>query len=285
LPKAEPLAMAEFMSIDHPKTVKPETLLRFDSIRLAFDAASAQVLALDSVSFDVPAGRITTVVGPSGCGKTTLLRLVAGLTKPSSGEVIYRGKPISGLNTEVGFITQDSNLFPWLTACENVEFSLALQGMPKIERRERALEWLELVGLTGFADNYPKELSGGMQKRVSIARTLIYEPAVVLMDEPFGALDAQTRMMLHYELLKIWDRQGQTILFITHDIVEAITLSDQIIVMTKRPGRVRAAYDVPLRRPRNVFKIFLEPHFDDFYATVWEHFKTELPDRTDQETE
>ena len=278
MPKAEPLAIADFM----PTTAKrPETDLRFDGIRLAFDAAAAQVLALDGVNFDVPAGRITTVVGPSGCGKTTLLRLVAGLTKPSSGAVIYRDKPIAGLNTEVGFITQDSNLFPWLTACENVEFSLALRGMPQRERRERAIDWLQLVGLEGFADNYPQELSGGMQKRVSIARTLIYEPAVVLMDEPFGALDAQTRMMLHHELLKIWDRQRQTILFITHDIVEAITLSDQIIVMTKRPGRVRAAYDVPLQRPRNVFKIFLEPHFDDFYATVWEHFKTELPDRTD----
>jgi NitT/TauT family transport system ATP-binding protein len=281
LPQAEPLAKAEFVATGHPTTAKPETLLRFDGIRLAFDAAAAQVLALDGVNFEVPAGQITTVVGPSGCGKTTLLRLVAGLTKPSSGEVFYKGKPVAGLNTEVGFITQDSNLFPWLTACENVEFSLALRGMPKRERREQALEWLQLVGLTGFADNYPKELSGGMQKRVSIARTLIYQPAVVLMDEPFGALDAQTRMMLHHELLKIWDRQRQTILFITHDIVEAITLSDQIVVMTKRPGRVRAAYDVPLRRPRNVFRIFLEPHFDEFYATVWEHFKTELPEQSD----
>jgi NitT/TauT family transport system ATP-binding protein len=120
-----------------------------------------------------------------------------------------------------------------------------------------------------------------MKQRVAIARALANQPRVLFMDEPFGALDAQTRMMLHHELLNIWDRQGQTILFITHDIVEAITLSDQIIVMTKRPGRVRAAYDVPLRRPRNVFQIFLEPHFDDFYATVWEHFKTELPEQTD----
>jgi NitT/TauT family transport system ATP-binding protein len=133
------------------------------------------------------------------------------------------------------------------------------------------------VGLTGFENSYPSELSGGMQKRVSIARTLIYEPAVVLMDEPFGALDAQTRMRLHHELLQIWDKQAKTIIFITHDLVESITLSDHIVVMTKRPGRVSAAYQVPLRRPRNVFEIFLEPHFDDFYATLWNHFKSELP--------
>jgi NitT/TauT family transport system ATP-binding protein len=191
--------------------------------------------------------------------------------------VLYRGKPITGLNTEVGFITQDSNLFPWLTAVENVEFPLTLQGVARSQRRERAREWLRLVGLSGFESNYPRELSGGMQKRVSIARTLIYEPEVVLMDEPFGALDAQTRMMLHHELLQIWARQRNTIIFITHDLVEAITLSDHIVVMTRRPGRLHAEYEVPLRRPRNVFQIFLEPHFDDFYGTLWDHFKTELP--------
>jgi NitT/TauT family transport system ATP-binding protein len=229
------------------------------------------------LTFDAQAGRITTVVGPSGCGKTTLLRLASGLTRPSSGQVLYKGKPITGLNTEVGFITQDSNLFPWLTAVENVEFPLTLQGVPRSERRERAREWLRLVGLAGFESNYPRELSGGMQKRVSIARTLIYEPEVVLMDEPFGALDAQTRMMLHHELLQIWARQRNTIIFITHDLVEAITLSDHIVVMTRRPGRLHAEYEVPLRRPRNVFQIFLEPHFDEFYATLWDHFKTELP--------
>jgi NitT/TauT family transport system ATP-binding protein len=256
---------------------QPEALVRFDDVRLVFDGAAADVLALDGVTFDAPAGRITTVVGPSGCGKTTLLRLAAGLTRPSSGRVLYKGKPITGLNTEVGFITQESNLFPWLTAVENVEFPLTLLGAPKRERRERAREWLRLVGLTGFESNYPKELSGGMQKRVSIARTLIYEPEVVLMDEPFGALDAQTRMMLHHELLQIWARQRNTIIFITHDLVEAITLSDHIVVMTKRPGRLHAEYKVPLRRPRNVFQIFLEPHFDEFYATLWNHFKTELP--------
>jgi NitT/TauT family transport system ATP-binding protein len=275
--KADRLAMVEVAIDEGIAAATPEALVRFDDVRLVFDAAAADVIALDGVTFDAPVGQITTVVGPSGCGKTTLLRLVAGLTRASSGQVLYKGNPVAALNTEVGFITQDSNLFPWLTAIENVEFPLALRGVAKSERRDRAMEWLRLVGLTGFETNYPGELSGGMQKRVSIARTLIYQPDVVLMDEPFGALDAQTRMMLHHELLQIWTKQKNTILFITHDLVEAITLSDHIVVLSKRPGRVSAAYRVPLRRPRNVFQIFLEPHFDDFYATVWNHFKSELP--------
>ncbi len=263
------------------RATDPQPLVRFADVRLVFEAAAADVVALDGVTFDVPLGQITTVIGPSGCGKTTLLRLVAGLTRASAGRVLYKGEAVAALNTEVGYITQDSNLFPWLTTVENVEFPLALRGISKPERRERAMEWLQLVGLSGFESNYPNELSGGMQKRVSIARTLIYEPDVVLMDEPFGALDAQTRMMLHHELLQIWSRQHNTILFITHDLVEAITLSDHIVVMTKRPGRISAQYQVPLQRPRNVFQIFLEPHFDEFYAKLWNHFKSELPVQPD----
>jgi NitT/TauT family transport system ATP-binding protein len=277
--KAERLAVVDVAADERAGTAAPRPLVRFDDVRLVFEAAPANVVALDGVSFDAPAGQITTVVGPSGCGKTTLLRLVAGLTKASSGRVLYKDRPVAALNTEVGFITQDSNLFPWLSAVENVEFPLALQGVPKRERRDRAMEWLKLVGLTGFEANHPRELSGGMQKRVSIARTLIYQPEVVLMDEPFGALDAQTRMMLHHELLQLWDKQKNTILFITHDLVESITLSDQIVVLSKRPGRVSASYRVPLRRPRNVFQIFMEPQFDEFYATLWNHFKSELPAR------
>jgi NitT/TauT family transport system ATP-binding protein len=275
--KADLRAVVSVEADDRARAARPEALVRFADTRVVFDAAAADVLALDGVTFDAPAGEITTVVGPSGCGKTTLLRLAAGLTRPSSGQVLYKGAAVTGLNTEVGYITQDSNLFPWLTAVENVEFPLTLRRMARKERRERAMEWLRLVGLTGFEDNYPNELSGGMQKRVSIARTLIYEPEVVLMDEPFGALDAQTRMMLHHELLQIWAKHKNTILFITHDLVESITLSDNIMVLSKRPGRVSATYRVPLRRPRNVFQIFLEPHFDEFYATLWNHFKSELP--------
>jgi NitT/TauT family transport system ATP-binding protein len=250
--------------------------IRFTDVRLAFVGQEHDVLALDRVSFDVPPGRITTVVGPSGCGKTTLLRLAAGLIGASSGTVFYNGAPVGGLNTGVGYVTQDNNLFPWLTALGNVEFPLAIRGIPRRERRERALHWLRLVGLEGFGDLYPSQLSGGMQKRVSIVRTLIYEPAVVLLDEPFGALDAQTRMGLHQELLELWREKKSTMLFITHDLVEAITLSDQIVVMTRRPGRVKEIYEVPLVRPRNVFEIYLEPGFEAAYAALWKHFKSEI---------
>lgn len=250
--------------------------IQFADVRLAFAGGNHDVLALDQVTFDVPPGKITTVVGPSGCGKTTLLRLAAGLVTASGGSVLYAGTPVTELNTNVGYVTQDSNLFPWLTALGNVEFPLAIRGIAAAERREKAMHWLRLVGLEGFENYYPSQLSGGMQKRVSIVRTLIYEPAVVLLDEPFGALDAQTRMGLHHELLELWREKKSTMLFITHDLVEAITLSDQIVIMTRRPGRVKQIYQVPLARPRNVFEIYLEPGFEEAYATLWTHFKSEL---------
>lgn len=228
------------------------------------------------MSFDVPPGKITTVVGPSGCGKTTLLRLASGLVPASAGTLAYNGVAVAGLNTSVGYVTQDSNLFPWLTALGNVEFPLAIRGVPAKERRDRARDWLRLVGLDSFENHYPSQLSGGMQKRVSIVSTLIYQPEAILLDEPFGALDAQTRMTLHHELLQLRQRHKSTMLFITHDLVEAITLSDQIVVMTRRPGRVKEIYQVPLARPRNVFEIYLEPGFDDAYADLWLYFKSEI---------
>jgi NitT/TauT family transport system ATP-binding protein len=250
--------------------------IRFSDVQLVFAGEGREVIALERVSFDVPPGKITTVVGPSGCGKTTLLRLASGLVAASAGLVSFHGAPVTGLNTAVGFVTQDSNLFPWLTTVGNVEFPLAVRGVPSGERREKAMHWLRLVGLDGFEHHYPSQLSGGMQKRASIARTLIYEPSVVLLDEPFGALDAQTRMLLHHQLLELWHEKRSTMLFITHDLVEAITLSDQIVVMTRRPGTVKEVYQVPLARPRNVFEIYLEPGFDEAYAALWRHFKAEL---------
>lgn len=250
--------------------------IRFSDVALVFAGEGREVPALDRVSFDVSPGNITTVVGPSGCGKTTLLRLASGLVTASAGTISCNGAPVNGLNTAVGFVTQDSNLFPWLTALGNVEFPLAIRGVPTRERREKALHWLHLVGLDGFEHHYPSQLSGGMQKRVSIVRTLIYEPSVVLLDEPFGALDAQTRMGLQHQLLELWREKRSTMLFITHDLVEAIALSDQVVVMTRRPGRVKEIYHVPLARPRNVFEIYLEPGFEEAYAALWRHFKSEI---------
>jgi NitT/TauT family transport system ATP-binding protein len=259
-----------------PVPAAPAAAIELDEVSLAFAGESGALLALDRVSLIAPRGEITTVVGPSGCGKTTLLRLAAGLLKPSSGRLLYNGREVKRLNTGVGFVTQDSNLFPWATTLANVEFPLAVRGVPRRQRRECALEWINTVGLAGFENSYPSQLSGGMQKRVSIARTFIYEPDVILLDEPFGALDAQTRMMLHHQLLALWHKRRMTMLFITHDLVEAITLSDQVVVMSKRPGRVKERYRVPLPRPRNVFEIYLEPGFDDAYGALWKHFKAEL---------
>ncbi len=255
---------------------KPPPAIDFRDVKLTFAGQTDGTLVLGGISFSVRPGEIMSVVGPSGCGKTTLLRLASGLVPPSSGQVWCNGRRVDALNTEVGFVTQDSNLFPWLTALGNVEFPLAVRGVPDKERRERAMHWLELVGLSGFENHYPAQLSGGMQKRVSIIRTLVYEPSVVLLDEPFGALDAQTRMHLHHELLSLWQHQKSTMLFITHDLVEAITLSDTVVVMTRGPGLVKEIYDVPLARPRNVFEIYLEPGFDKAYASLWKHFKHEV---------
>jgi NitT/TauT family transport system ATP-binding protein len=259
-----------------PAQAAPAAAIELDNVSLAFAGESSTLLAIDGVTLAAARGEITSVVGPSGCGKTTLLRLAAGLLKPSSGRLLYNGRELRRLNTGVGFVTQDSNLFPWATTLANVEFPLAVRGVPRRERRERALEWINTVGLAGFENSYPSQLSGGMQKRVSIARTFIYEPDVILLDEPFGALDAQTRMMLHHQLLTLWGKRRMTMLFITHDLVEAITLSDQVVVMSKRPGRVKERYRVPLPRPRNVFEIYLEPGFDAAYGALWKHFKAEL---------
>jgi NitT/TauT family transport system ATP-binding protein len=259
-----------------PAQAAPAAAIELDNVSLAFAGESSTLLAIDRVTLAAARGEITSVVGPSGCGKTTLLRLAAGLLKPSSGRLLYNGRELRRLNTGVGFVTQDSNLFPWATTLANVEFPLAVRGVPRRERRERALDWINTVGLAGFENSYPSQLSGGMQKRVSIARTFIYEPDVILLDEPFGALDAQTRMMLHHQLLTLWGKRRMTMLFITHDLVEAITLSDQVVVMSKRPGRVKERYRVPLPRPRNVFEIYLEPGFDAAYGALWKHFKAEL---------
>jgi NitT/TauT family transport system ATP-binding protein len=251
----------------------PNAAIDFQEVKLTFSGNKDTTQVLGGVSFSIPSGQITSVVGPSGCGKTTLLRLASGLVQPSAGKVFCHGEEVEGLNTKVGFVTQDSNLFPWLTALGNVEFPLSVRGVSPKECRERAMHWLRLVGLEGFEHHYPSQLSGGMQKRVSIVRTLVYEPSIVLLDEPFGALDAQTRMHLHHELLSLWQQQKSTMLFITHDLVEAITLSDNVIVMSSGPGLVKQIYEVPLARPRNVFEIYLEPGFEKAYASLWAHFK------------
>ncbi len=254
----------------------PETVIEYDGVTKRFRSGSALVTALEDVSLSVRRHEFTSVVGPSGCGKTTLLRLAAGLEPPSVGETRYLGRPVRGINTAVGYVTQDSNLYPWLTLRQNVEFPLEIKGLPSTERHARADEYIAMVGLQGFEHHFPYQLSGGMQKRGSIIRTMIYEPSVILMDEPFGPLDAQTRMVLQADLLRLSSQRAQTILFITHDLTEAIALSDRVVVMSAHPGRIKQVFPIPLDRPRDVFRIHEQPGFAETYAEIWDCFRSEI---------
>ncbi|WP_328647774.1 ABC transporter ATP-binding protein [Amycolatopsis sp. NBC_00348] len=217
-------------------------MIAIRAVTKTFDALTA----LDDVSLDIADGTFLSLVGPSGSGKSTLLDLLGGLTTPTSGEIRIDGEPVRGPGLDRGVVFQQYALFPWRTARANVEFGLEGGALGKRQRAERAREYLALVGLSGFEDRYPHELSGGMKQRVAIARSLAYDPAVLLMDEPFAALDAQTREQLQDELLRIWRRTGKTIVFITHGIDEAVYLGQRVAVLTSRPGRLKAVVDVDL---------------------------------------
>jgi NitT/TauT family transport system ATP-binding protein len=210
------------------------------------------VAALNNLSLCVRDEEFVSIVGPSGCGKSTLLRIIAGLIRPSAGEVFVDARPVEGPGADRGMVFQSYTLFPWLTVQGNVEFGLKLRGQPVEERTQTARRYIELVGLQGTEPAYPKELSGGMQQRVAIARALANDPSILLMDEPFGALDAQTRAIMQELLLRVWEQTHKTVLFVTHDIDEAVLLSDRIYAMTARPGRIKAELPVALPRPREV---------------------------------
>ncbi|HHV25294.1 MAG: ABC transporter ATP-binding protein [Methanosarcina sp.] len=207
--------------------------------------------ALQNVSFDVEDGEFVCLLGPSGCGKTTLLRIIAGLETQTSGDITLNGVSITGPDPKRGMVFQQYSLFPWRTVIDNVTFGLEMQGIDKAESRRSVEKYIELVGLKQFKNSYPYELSGGMQQRAAIARALANEPEVLLMDEPFGALDAQTRNILQDELLRIWEQRHVTFIFVTHSVDEAVVLSDRIVVMTARPGKIKEIVEVDLPRPRS----------------------------------
>jgi NitT/TauT family transport system ATP-binding protein len=211
-----------------------------------------RLLALDHINLQVKAGEFLCIVGPSGCGKSTLLHLVAGLQPQTSGQVLVDGKPVQGAGTDRILIFQEHGLFPWLTVGQNVEFGMKMKGVAKAEREEKTRYYLRLVHLSKFQDSYIHQLSGGMRQRVAIARALATEPDVLLMDEPFAALDAQTRDLLHDELERIWNETGCTIIFVTHNVREAIRLGDRVVLMTFRPGRIKSEFPVDLPRPRHL---------------------------------
>jgi NitT/TauT family transport system ATP-binding protein len=212
----------------------------------------AHVTALAGISLDVTDGEFAVLVGPSGCGKSTILRLAAGLLRPSRGRVLLDGREVAAPGADRGMVFQSYTLFPWLTVQKNVEFGPRIRGVPAAEREQLARHYLTQVGLSGFEGVYPKELSGGMMQRVAIARALANDPAILLMDEPFGALDAQTRALMGELLLRVWEEAAKTVLFVTHDIEEALFLGDRVFVMTARPARIREEIPVPLPRPRTL---------------------------------
>ena len=249
------------------------------------DKQLREFVALDDLNLDVAAGEFLTVVGPSGCGKSTVLDLVAGLAKPSVGRLTIDGKPITGPGLDRSVVFQQYTLLPWRTAAANIEFALeAKGGMTRKQRAERARDYLELVGLTEFANRYPHELSGGMKQRVAIARSLSYEPEVLLMDKPFGALDAQTRERLQEELIGIWRRTGTTVIFITHDIDEAVFLGQRVAVMSARPGRIKEVIGIDLDRdPSGETDVRVSREFATYRHHIWSLLR-ELNHATDTTT-
>ena len=257
------------------------TKIQFRQVAMEFvrnDAGGSRFIALDDISFDVRAGEFMVIVGPSGCGKSTLLDLLGGLTLPARGEILLDGRPITGPGLDRGIVFQQYALFPWRTALGNVEFGLEAKGAPKLtaaRRRELAQAQLARVGLSGFEDRYPHELSGGMKQRVAIARSLAFDPDVLLMDEPFAALDAQTRELLQAELLGLWEKTRKTIVFITHGIDEAVSLGQRIAVMTSRPGRIKTIIELPPElqacRDRRA-----APEFGRIRQQIWNELRTEV---------
>lgn len=227
--------------------------VELNDISLSYRAQTGErLLALDNINLQVRTGEFLCIVGPSGCGKSTLLHLVAGLHAQSSGQVLVDGKPVQGPGTDRILIFQELGLFPWLTVAQNVEFGMKMKGIPKAERVDRVQHYLRLVHLAKFEKSYLHQLSGGMRQRVAIARALATEPDVLLMDEPFAALDAQTRDLLHDELERIWSETGRTIIFVTHNVREAVRLGDRVVLLTFRPGRVKREFSVALPRPRSL---------------------------------
>jgi NitT/TauT family transport system ATP-binding protein len=265
--------MQPLANITPLKLVPRAGAIQIDRVGQTYRTAGQDVVALSEVSFEIKPGRFVVLVGPSGCGKSSLLMMMAGLRRPTSGTILVGGASIDDPDpNRVGVVFQEPSLFPWLTAEANVEFPLALRGVARKDRRAKAQEALKLVGLEGFGSRHPHELSGGMKQRVSIARGLVQDPPVLLMDEPFAALDEQTRMTMGDELLRIWAATGKTIVFVTHSLTEAVYLADEVIVMSQRPGRIVDRLEVGLPRPRT-FEMLSGDTFGSLRDRIWRHIR------------
>ena len=255
----------------------PAPALAFEHVSVRFLTPAKGVhVAVSGISLAVQSGSFVAMVGPSGCGKSTLLNVAAGLLAPAEGGIRVFGTPLSGINREAAYLFQQDALLPWRSVLDNVRLGLDFRGVPAAEARERARRFIARVGLAGFEDRFPHQLSGGMRKRVAIAQSWIVDPRILLMDEPFGALDVQTRQNMENELLELWQESGKTVLFITHDLEEAIALADRVVVLTASPARVKGVYDVSLARPRDVVEIRLNPDFTALYRRIWADLRDEV---------
>jgi NitT/TauT family transport system ATP-binding protein len=244
-----------------PEASNPQAI-QIERVDKAYrETAGEGVLALENINLNIPANSFVSLLGPSGSGKSTLLKLIAGIERPSSGAIYCHRQALTGINTGVAYVPQGRGLFPWMTLLANIEFPLKIAGVAAAERRQKALEWIERVKLRGFEHKFPRQLSGGMEKRGSLARALITGKPILLMDEPFGPLDAQTRLSLQQQLTQLWEDVKNTVVFVTHDVIEAIALSDLVVVLSARPGRILDAVTVSLPRPRNVLSV---PDCDGF---------------------
>ena len=244
-------------------------ILEISNVSKVYDTDGANpVRALDGVDLTVGEGEFVSIIGPSGCGKSTLFNIIGGLIDEYDGAVRIDGHPVDGAHKDVGVVFQEESTFPWRTTLDNVAFPLEIEGIGKAEREKRARQFIRLVGLDGFENHYPTQLSGGMKQRTAVARTLAYEPRIMLLDEPFGALDEQTRMLLGDKMLEIWAELNQTMLLITHNITEAVQLSDRVVVMSFRPGRIKEIIEIDLPRPRSS-EVISTPEFGTYVGRLW----------------
>jgi NitT/TauT family transport system ATP-binding protein len=257
--------------------------IRLEGTSKTFHVRGQVVRALSPIDLEVQREEFVALVGPSGCGKSTILNLVAGLLHPTEGQVLYDGEPVRDLNRRVGYMTQKDTLLPWRRTADNIRIALELacRGTNRRDASEMVARMIELVGLKGFESHYPSELSGGMRKRTLLARTLIYEPETLLMDEPFGALDAQLKLVMLDQLQQLTQQRRMTVLFVTHDLGEAISLADRVVVFSARPGRIRTVREIDLPRPRDVFKIRFTDAFARYHEELWDVLKDEVTKGTD----
>lgn len=274
---------AQAAALQVPRGAGPAGAASLDIDAIAIDhyfAAQSErpVHAVDNVSLKIPQGQFVALVGPSGCGKTTLLNMIAGLVAPSSGQLMVGGTPIRGSRPEFGYVFARDTLLPWRTVRQNVEFVLAMAGVARSQRTGIANDWLKRVGLQDFGDAFRYQLSQGMRQRVAIARTLATRPRLILMDEPFAALDAQTRLILQNEFIRLWEETGATVVFVTHDLTEAILMSDRVVLMTRRPGRIKVDMDIDLPRPRDLEK----DRFTDAFRTAYDRLSDALREELDR---